>query len=248
MEAFTKTCRDNNIISAFIRLNPLIDFPAGEITVPVARTIHGRTVGVDLTLSKEEIRGQGRKSHRADLSRLCRQDFTTSMDDWSRYHEFTEIYEETMDRRNADSYYHFGAGYFERLKEALGDKLHLSAVISPDGKLAAGALLMEMNGIVQGHLNGTAAEYRALAPAKLAIDAVIWWAKERGNRIFHLGGGVGGKEDDLFRFKQGFSERTFRFETWRIITDNVKYAQVARAGTCVASDRPSFFPSYRSEA
>ena len=246
MEAFTKTCRANNIISVFIRLNPLIDFPADETAVPGERTLHGRTVGVDLTLSEEEIRKQARQNHRVNISRLRREKFTTTVDDWSRYSQFIKVYDETMDRLNADSYYRFGVRYFERLKEALNEKLHLLSVISPDGQMAAGKLLTEVNGIVQYHLGGTATQYRGLAPAKLAVDAAIWWAKERGNRILHLGGGVGGREDELFRFKQGFSERTFQFETWRIVTDSVKYAQVARAGAWATSDSPSFFPSYRA--
>jgi hypothetical protein len=245
VQAFIQACRKANIVSAFIRLNPLIDFPFEGTPLPGIRVTHGRTVGVDLTLSEEEIRKQFRKNHRANLSKLRRDNFTTTVDEWSRYDHFISIYEETMTRLNADSYYRFGHDYFERLKQALGDKLHLISVIAPDGQLAASKLVTEVNGIVQYHLGGTATAYKQFAPAKLGIDACIWWAKQRGNRIFHLGGGVGSREDELFHFKQGFSERTFWFETWRIITDQAKYSQLADSGSFGMTD-PLFFPIYRA--
>jgi hypothetical protein len=245
VEAFLEACRERNIISAFIRLNPLIPIPNEALTVSGVWMIHGRTVGVDLTLTDEEIRKQTRRNHRSNISRLLRLKFTTTVDDWSRYDDFITIYQETMHRVNADPYYRFGREYFSRLKTALCSRLHLVSVLAPDGRYAAGKLLTEVNGIVQCHLGGATNAYRSVAPAKLAVDAGISWAKKRGNRVFHLGGGVGGTEDELFHFKRGFSSYTLPFETWRIITDRERYSSLLGSTHCTTFKSPSFFPTYR---
>jgi hypothetical protein len=43
------------------------------------------------------------------------------------------------------------------------------------------------------------------------------WAKEKGARVFHLGGGGGSQKDSVFRYKAGFSDRRHAFFTWRWI-------------------------------
>ena len=49
-------------------------------------------------------------------------------------------------------------------------------------------------------------------PTKLMLHFVRTWAKDRGLRRLRLGGGVGGKEDSLYRFKAGFSTDRHAFE------------------------------------
>ena len=75
------------------------------------------------------------------------------------------------------------------------------------------------------------------------IDAACDWAGGLGARWMHLGGGVGGAEDSLFRFKAGFSPRRHRFETWRWIVDPHAYERRCRHANVGADE--SFFPAYR---
>ncbi len=58
------------------------------------------------------------------------------------------------------------------------------------------------------------------------FNYVRYWAKERGNQVFHLGGGVGGTKDSLYRFKAGFSKQTHTFMTMRLITNENIYRQL----------------------
>jgi hypothetical protein len=55
----------------------------------------------------------------------------------------------------------------------------------------------------------------------------------------------GGTEDDLFHFKSGFSKDKFLFETWRIIGDAQKYADLVKSCTYAMLARDSFLPKYR---
>ena len=68
--------------------------------------------------------------------------------------------------------------------------------------LAAG-LFFERQGIVQYHLSGSRRPALRRQPTKLMMDDMVAWAQARGNRVLHLGGGVGGREDSLFHFKAG---------------------------------------------
>ena len=72
-------------------------------------------------------------------------------------------------------------------------------------------------------LSGTRDSFFKLHPFKTILNFVRYWAKDRGNRVFHLGGGLGGKKDGLFEFKAGFSKIRHPFKTWRIIADEDRY-------------------------
>jgi hypothetical protein len=62
----------------------------------------------------------------------------------------------------------------------------------------------------------------------------------------HLGGGVGGSDDDsLFLFKSGFAKSTGMFKVWRMVVDQQKYAECnLQTG---ADPGSSYFPLYRSQ-
>jgi hypothetical protein len=70
----------------------------------------------------------------------------------------------------------------------------------------------------------------------------------RGNRALHLGGGLGGGEDSLFRFKAGFSKCRARFTTLRWVFDteaNDRIESVWRKVHATDTFEPDFFPRYR---
>jgi hypothetical protein len=74
------------------------------------------------------------------------------------------------------------------------------------------------DGVVQYHLGGTRDEFLKISPMALIFDTVRLWANDVGARVLHLGGGVGGTNDDsLFHHKGGFSDRRHNFVTWRWI-------------------------------
>ena len=80
------------------------------------------------------------------------------------------------------------------------------------------------------------------------LDYARTWARQRGNDVLHLGGGVGGRADSLFQFKAGFSPRRHAFHTWRVIVDPDQYEALCarRPGSENADDATDFFPRYRA--
>jgi hypothetical protein len=237
--------REAGLVAAFVRLHPLLN---AEPPVGIGALVHhGETVSVDLTLPKETLWEQTRLNHRRDITRAARLGFVARVDEeWRHLETFERLYRATMARRSAAPFYYFDDTYFSGLRDALGESLHL-CVVERDGDVAAAGLFVETNGIVEYHLSGTDDALRQVQPTKLMMHFMSGWAKDRGNRILHLGGGVGGNSDSLLQFKIGFSPRHHTFSTLRMVIDEREYRRlvVARDPHLDPDARSGFFPLYR---
>ena len=100
---------------------------------------------------------------------------------------------------------------------------------------------------MQYHLGGTLNSALQERPSKLMFDWVRTWAKERGNTVFHLGGGFGAKEDSVFEFKAGFSALRHPYFTWQVLFEPNAYRQLEEKRRSLPSAKPDaqFFPIYR---
>jgi hypothetical protein len=84
------------------------------------------------------------------------------------------------------------------------------------------------------------------------LDDARMWARRRGDRVLHLGGGRGGREDSLLAFKGRFSPRRHTFHTGRWVLDPPSYAELVERRTRLAAargleaDDPGWFPAYRA--
>jgi lipid II:glycine glycyltransferase (peptidoglycan interpeptide bridge formation enzyme) len=246
-QAFCDVAAAQNIVSVFLRLHPLLPLPAKPLKDLGRLVQHGQTVYLNLN-NPEEVDSGICRNHRRDIKKLTQNGFQFVVDEWSHYPRFIEIYRATMTRLHADSKYYFEGDYFSRLRQALGDDLHLAVVVAPSGEIAAGEIFTTTCGIVQNHLAGAADEYQHLAPTKLLTDHMRRWAQERGERLFHMGGGFGGCEDSLFRFKAGFSKLRADFFTYRMILNSEKYQQLAARWHQIGrqgGEDDNFFPAYR---
>lgn len=238
------------VISAFSRLHPLIAQYGSLAGLGECRA-NGQTVSIDLTQSPKIQRAQFRSTFKTRINKL-RRNGAVCLRDADKHHigDFVSIYHETMRRADAHSSYFFDAGYFERLGNGLGQKLQLF-VVTIGGRVAAGAVITHCGGIVQYHLGATGDDFLTLSPMPLLFDTVRLWAQEQGARAFHLGGGVGAREDSLFHFKAGFSDRRHNFATWRWVVVPEVYAKLCqerlRRDSAIGLDPISadYFPAYR---
>ncbi|WP_416665966.1 GNAT family N-acetyltransferase [Egbenema bharatensis] len=245
--------RERHICSAFFRLHPILNAHLNQVYSPAICQITGETIGVNLHLSKEEIWRQTRSDHRKDINRGKRNGFVAKMVSFKEYiDEFVAIYKETMNRVKARQSYYFTYDFFLDLL-SLDEKLHLG-IVEIEGQMACGCLITECCGIVQTYLGGTKQQYLSQAPDKILFDYVRFWAKERGNEVFHLGGGVGSSKDGVYQFKAGFSKQRYPFLTLRLIVDQQKYGHLV---DCRAKSlqvdidtllNTKFFPAYRDLA
>ena len=265
LEAITDHWRSVRVVSVFARFHPLLrnqfcfggPLPQGpgDGTCPAFPGLRheGHTVSMDLSLSDADARRQYRASHLWEIRRAIRQGLTTEIDN-SRagFREFVGLYYQTMRRNGADARYFFSESFLERLQQALGSgaSIHHARV---HGKTVAAVLITEFSGIVQYLLGGVDEEFYRLSPVKLLLDSVRQWARQRGNRDFHLGGGRGCRDDDsLFLFKTGFSGRRHCYYTGRWILDRERYDWLTGeqfknlATQHKSASSADYFPAYRT--
>ncbi len=249
VELLLSGCRRRGIVSVFLRLHPLLALPLEPFRWHGILVHHGETVFVDLTQTEEEFWHQTRRQYRNKINFARRNGHVAEMDPtWSSFDEFFEIYTQTMHRVRASEGYFFPREYFHKLRDVLSGALHL-CVVRIDGRVACAGLFSEICGIVQAHLSGARPDYGEQHPTKLMMDFARRWAKRQGNRMFHLGGGVGARRDLLFQFKSGFSKLRSDFHTWRAVVDVGAYQALVRRWeqhtATEAEDLGGFFPAYR---
>lgn len=245
LAAGVQALREANLVSVFVRLHPLLNSSPPTGTGTLVR--HGETVSIDLTLPTEALWTLMRTSHRRDITRAVRLGYIARMDqDWRHLASFGRLYRATMARLSAAPFFFFDDEYFDALRDGLGERLHL-CVVEKDGVLAAAGLFVETDGIVQYHLSASDEAFRMVQPTKLMINFVRGWAKDRGNKVLHLGGGVGGDSDSLLWFKAGFSPPSHTFCTLRIVIDEAEYTRLlgSRDPLLDPSARSGYFPLYR---
>jgi len=246
---FVGTLSEQSVVSLFLRLHPILPLPSGPFQRHGTLVHHGETVFVDLTRPEEDLWRETHRKCRKGIQVAQQSGCVAEIDhDWNCFDEYFEIYTQTMNRVGATGEYFFPKEYFYDLKRTLNGGLHLCLVRINDVAACAG-VFTEVCGIVQSHLGGARSEYNSYEPSRLMFDYVRRWATERGNRVFHLGGGVGGTRDSLFWFKSGFSKARADFYTWRVAVDAEQYHALVRerepAATVQLDNLEGYFPAYR---
>lgn len=246
--AFRDGLRERHIVAAYIRLHPLFTVPLDVLSQIGVVVEHQSSVSIDLTLSRDELWAQTRHNHRRAINRATKRGYIARHDPgWDGFGGFFDAYRETMFRVGATDVWSLPADYFLELRQLLGERLHLW-VVDTDGKVMTAALFSEVCGIVEYLFSGTRDEFVGASPGKALINAVRWWAKERGNRVLHLGGSTR-KGDALFLFKTGFSSALHSVASWRVVADEPAYRRRVEQWEVAQrekADGPTgFFPSYR---
>ena len=112
------------------------------------------------------------------------------------------------------------------------------------------SIMIFANGRLNYHLSGSDIEYRNLAPSNLLLYKTALWGCEHGFRTFHLGGGVGSGEDNLYKFKAAFNKVSdYQFSIGKQVFDQQLYDELVglRRRSDEAFDETSqYFPLYRS--
>ncbi|NND64076.1 MAG: GNAT family N-acetyltransferase [Flavobacteriaceae bacterium] len=241
LDAFFKR---ENVVAAFSRLHPLIASEKVFQEYGAIREVN-KTVAIDLAKTPEEQRQQYRKSNKSEINQLRKKKGYSVIEATSedQLKVFVEIYKETMNRVEASQYYYFDEAYFRSILTAPDYDTKLLLAMK-EGEITAGAIFTIANGFMQYHLAGTKEDYVYDTPMKLILDEARLIANELGLELLHLGGGVGGSdEDSLFRFKSGFSKDFFQFKTWQYIASKTKYDELAAQNGVENSD---YFPIYRA--
>ncbi len=236
---FTRHLIDSGYISLFTRLHPLV---TPEDIVDLCGIFSGKVVVIYLSLSQgEQIRGY-RKGHKYDINTLKKKEVDCYYsNDEESLHFFILNYEATMRSLNASSMYFFPEFYYRDLLKTSHFETRIYSCKYKDTVICSG-LFIFCGEIVQYHLSGSNPEFYKLAGTKMMIDKVRTDACHEGKKCLVLGGGLGAGEDNLFKFKSGFSKQTEDFNVIKLILNQEVYDELS--STC--SQHTDYFPKYRA--
>lgn len=204
---------------------------------------HGSTVSINLKDNPVNQFKNFRKKLRYDVNRLVNLGFSCNFVPpvKKNLNIFYNIYCSAMKTIGASDYYFFDESYFQDLFKIKSADIKLAHVSIGD-EVACVGIFFFCNGIAQYHLSANHKKYIKYSPTKLMIDYVRRYANSKGCSIFHLGGGIGGKNDSLLNFKKGFSEKMDNFYVMKEVLNADKYDELS--SNSLNSD---FFPKYRAK-
>lgn len=239
---------EEHIVDNFVRYHPVLKngIPMNSISNVIDL---GKTIAMDLTSPEviwENIHSKNRNMIRKAEKNGIVIEHGQSMD---LFDKFIEIYNATMDKDHAEEYYYFKRPFYESIHNDLRDNYELFYAKLED-KIIAMSIMLFANGRLNYHLSGSDIEYRNLAPSNLLLYKAALWGCEHGMKTFHLGGGVGSGEDNLYKFKAAFNKVSdYQFSIGKQIFDQQKYDELVkiRRESDVRFDETShFFPLYRA--
>lgn len=247
-KAYVEKMKELNIVDNFVRYHPVLAnaVPMKEVSDVIDL---GKTVAFHLDspeLIWENIipknRNMIRKAEKNGIE-------IHHAHDMELFKDFIRIYNATMDKDNAEEYYYFGEEFYKSIHEDLDGNYEMFYA-TLDGQIIAMSIMLFANKQMHYHLSGSMMEYRNLAPSNLLLYKAAVWGSEQGYKTFHLGGGVGSGEDNLYKFKAAFNRKSdYQFSIAKMVFDQKKYDALVeeRAARDPEFNRESkFFPLYRS--
>ena len=247
-QEYVREMREEGIVDNFVRYHPVL---ANAIPMKQISTVIdlGKTIAFDLTSPEviwENIISKNRNMIRKAEKNGVEIKHGKGME---LLRDFKRIYNATMEKDHAEEYYFFEDAFYESVCRDLEDNYEMFYAVL-NGEPISMSIMLYANKQMHYHLSGSLLEYRNLAPSNLLLYQAALWGCEHGFRTFHLGGGVGSDEDNLYKFKAAFNRKSdYQFSIGKEIFDQQKYDQLVaeRASRDNDFDKDSkFFPLYRS--
>lgn len=220
----TKYCRENNIVSQFVRFHPLLEnwtvWDKGIETRYLRDTIF-------MDISSPEVIWQNIESKNRNMIRKAQKNNVrverAPIDD---VEAFIPLYKATMEKNSADEYYIFHKDYFDSLKRM--DKNVCLFYAMYENKVISAAIIFYNKKFMHYHLSGSDWEYRNLASSNFLLYEAAMWGAKNGIEKFHLGGGMA-PDDSLFGFKKQFNRKERgKFVVGRTVFDEEKYVYLLK--------------------
>ena len=169
--------------------------------------------------------------------------------DKEMFEEFLNIYKETMTRDNAKDYYYFNEEFFNDIKLNMNNNAIIVTAYLND--TAIDSVLIIYNGDnAHYHLGGTLNNYMDLGAHNYVLYEAALLSLKKGFKNFHLGGGYGGDNSPLLRFKKNFNKNGgLDFYIGKKIYNQEKYDELVKIKESIKGSKieDNFFPKYRSD-
>jgi|AntRauTorcE11898_2_1112593.scaffolds.fasta_scaffold01245_5 hypothetical protein len=242
LEQFADYCRQENIVSEFVRFDPNL---GNHATFDALNPHFNReTVRVDLTQSPDAIWDDFEKRNRNAIRQAQETDIvvesTTDLDDYAAFHD---IYTNAMEAQDASKHYRFPLSFFEALLNE--EDLATLSVARYDGKVIGGSFVVHDDDVAHDYLRASDPDYWDLRVNNLICYETLMQMREAGRKLFDFQGGRPG----VFKFKRGFSKsgrREFHIAK-QIHLDDAYDTLVNAAADSGIDTETGYFPAYRIE-
>lgn len=245
---YVEKMKEEGIVDNFVRYHPVLSnaIPMKNISTVIDL---GKTIALDIT--SEDIIWSNIISKNRNMIRKAEKNGIEIRHgkDLELFKDFKRIYNATMEKDNAEEYYFFGDAFYESIHNDLNNNYEMFYAVL-NGEIIAMSIMLFGNKQMHYHLSGSMIEYRNLAPSNLLLYKAALWGCEQGYKTFHLGGGVGSGEDNLYKFKAAFNRNSdYQFSIGKEVFNQEKYDELvsirAEHDSCFDKES-SFFPLYRS--
>lgn len=247
-KAYVEKMKGDGIVDNFVRYHPVL---ANAVPMKRISTVIdlGKTIAIDLASPEviwENIISKNRNAIRKAEKNGITIEHGKGVD---LLDIFTEIYNATMDKDHAEAYYYFKRSFYESIDRDLKENYEVFYAMY-EGRPIAMSIMIFANGRLNYHLSGSDMVFRNLAPSNLLLYKAALWGYEQGFRTFHLGGGVGSGEDNLYKFKAAFNKNSdYQFSIGKEIFDHDRYdelVRIRRESDLGFDESSHFFPLYRA--
>jgi hypothetical protein len=247
--AFGIFCKENDIISEFIRFHPFLN-NRKVIEEFVAVKCVNEGIYIDLTKQTENIDADYRQDIRYQINKAKRIGhkvvFSKNVEDLDIFYP---IYEHTLKRNNADSNHYFlNKELLKLLINELKDNFEFIFILINDIYVSA-ELDLFTEKYVHAVIGGTLKDYLRGHPNDLLRHALT--VRHNGNKQTKLILGSGGiKGDGIYEYKRKFNPTgTYELYMGQKIHDVAKYDELVEQLKRKQPDKElnlNFFPLYRS--
>ncbi|HHV97816.1 MAG TPA: GNAT family N-acetyltransferase [Clostridiaceae bacterium] len=245
--AYTEYCKENNIISEFVRFHPILKNKDNLNRMYDISGV-GKTISIDL--ASPDIIWNNFTGKNRNMVRKAQKSGVKVY--WGRSPELLErfiiMYKATMLKNEADKYYYFEEPFFNSI---LYDLKHHSLIFYAmyNNEIIAMSIILFANQKMHYHLSASNRLYQKLAPTNLLLYEAACWGFANNFKVFHLGGGLHSREDNLYRFKKAFNKNLENVYTVGKKCFNQKiynWLVSIRSEEKDFDDNTSFFPLYRA--
>lgn len=229
-KAFAGYCKEQHIISEFVRFHPLLRnyrfVPPGE----GMKVIHLRDyLTVNLEKPRQEVEEDYLPKNRTVLRKAEKEGVHVIEDPTcSQFDVFLDIYIAKMHELGAARTYFFSDPYFRELKKLVRQSGVLLLAVGPKG-IVGGAVFFASGQWAHYFLASVTNEGRQSGAGNLLLHEGINWARDQGAKVMHIGGGVtADPKDPLLMFKRCFTGDTVPFHIGKRVHDQNTYDSICQ--------------------
>lgn len=239
-----KLLKSENIVSVFSKLNPFITHQELIIKNLGSTAVSGPLAYFDQSMddtSQTEYYNRNTRQKINQLKKICTVKTVNSDIDISK---FKISYYESLDRLKAKELFYFTDDYFKTLfnSNMFESKIFL-AIHNETKEIMAGALCIKSQNIVHIELAFTNYNYYQKSPLRIIFDYTRKYYKNEEIKYLNLGGGTGGIEGSLMKFKLSFSKSIKYFKVWKYVVSEHIYKGLITPEQNLTDN--GYFPKYR---